>query len=294
MLDILTDSYKRSGGKRRIVEFDKNKGRKVVEYETYGPKAFASIRELPEDLRDRCLIIPIVRSKKNFLDPDNGGARWKAMRGKLYRLLIDQYGNADANYTALRIEYEKSGAMIGRELELWLPLETILHSVGHRDLVNEAKARFLSWYSFAEYEPSELEEAVVTIIREQFETELTEEITMSPKEIAERMGDTLFRSNDTPNQRATKVGWAIKKFNLASQKARSGKGQSYRFNKEKIETAYQNYFPSSDPTQPTPVPNTSIMPSLDSVQVPHAGDKGCTTDLHETDPTPPSYTDKSQ
>ena len=123
MLDILTDSYKRSGGKRRIVEFDKNKGRKVVEYEIYGPKAFASIRELPEDLRDRCLIIPIVRSKKNFRDPDNGGVRWKELRGSIYRLVIDQYGNADASYIALRIGYEKSAEMIGRELELWLPLE---------------------------------------------------------------------------------------------------------------------------------------------------------------------------
>ena len=292
MLDILTDSYKRSGGKRRIVEFDKNKGRKVVEYETYGPKAFASIRELPEDLRDRCLIIPIVRSKKNFLDPDNGGARWKALRGKLYRLVIDQYGNADANYTALRIGYEKSGDMIGRELELWLPLETILECVGHRDLVAEAKARFLSWYSFAEYEPSELEEAVIRILREQFDTENADEITVSPKDVAERIDPDCFRSNDTPNQRAVKVGWAIKKFNLASQKARVGKGQSYRFQKEKVEIAYWNYFSESDPTQPTSTSESSVLPPLDDVQGSSAGDGECTTDLHGAEPAPETYTEQ--
>jgi hypothetical protein len=39
--------------------------------ETYGPKAFASIRELPEDLRDRCLELPLIRSQRNFADPDD-------------------------------------------------------------------------------------------------------------------------------------------------------------------------------------------------------------------------------
>ena len=291
MLDILTDSYKRSGGKRRIVEFDKNKGRKVVEYETYGPKAFASIRELPEDLRDRCLIIPIVRSKKNFLDPDNGGAAWKTMRGGLYRLLIDQYGNVDASYITLRIGYDKSGIMVGRELELWLPLETILRCVGHQDLVAEAKARFLSWYAFAEYEPSEFEEAVILAIRGQFDIQEKDEITIGPKEIAECMDDGVFRSNDTPEQRAAKVGWAIKKFNLASQKTRSGKGQNYRFHKEKIETAYGNYFSTSDPAQPTSAPGTLAMPSLDDVQVQDAGDEAYRRDLHDEEPTPQTYTD---
>ena len=218
MLHILTDSYKRSGGKRRIIEFDKNKKRDIAEYETYGPKAFASIWELPGDLRDRNLIIPIGRSKKNFLDPDNGGVWWKEMRGKLYRLLIDQYSNVDARYTVLRYDYESNVTMVGRELELWLPLETILWCLGRQDLIKDAKARFLSWYAFAEDEPSELEEAVIEVILAQFEAEGLDEITLSPKDIVEKMGGGSFHQKDTPAQMAAKVGWAIKKFNLASQK----------------------------------------------------------------------------
>src|SRR5207247_1721896 len=59
-MDIIADSYKRSGGKRMFVTInEKSKTRSVVEQATYSPKAFASIRELPDDLRDRCLIIPL-------------------------------------------------------------------------------------------------------------------------------------------------------------------------------------------------------------------------------------------
>jgi hypothetical protein len=292
MVDILTDSYKRSGGKRRIIEFDKNKKRSTVEYETYGPKALAGIRELPEDLRDRNLFIPIMRSKKGFLDPDNGGVMWKEMRGKLYRHLIDQYGNVDAEYLSMRIGYERNGIMIGRELELWLPLETMLRCAGHGDLVQETQARFLSWYSLAAYEPSEFEEAVVLAIREQFDLHGEDEMTIGTKEIVERMNPDVFRLNDTPEQRAVKVGWTIKKFNLASKRTRTGKCQSYCFRRENVEKVYQSYFSASEPTQPTQAAETPVMPALDDVQVPSVGDEVCRTDLHEGKPTPETYITK--
>ncbi len=67
--EILTDSYKKDGGKRRVL--DMKNGRKQLEFETFSPKAFASTIELPEDLKDRCILIPLVRSSHIFPTPDD-------------------------------------------------------------------------------------------------------------------------------------------------------------------------------------------------------------------------------
>lgn len=290
LLDTLADSYKRSGGKRRIVEFDKNKQRGVAEYETYGPKAFASIRELPEDLRDRCLIIPILRSQKSFLDPDDDCDGWKIMRGKLYRFLIDQYTSVQNIYTVERIKYKHSGNMLGRQLELWLPLETIIRCTGHDSFVEEAKSRFLSWYGFAEYEPSEFEEAIIKTILAQFEAESVSEISLSPKEIAERIDSNYFRSTDTSVQMASKVGWAVKKFNIASQKTRSGKGNSYHFQKEKVEVIYKSYFSLFEPAQPTQITESQENTVMNEVYASSVGVNNDEDILHSGEPTLKTYT----
>ena len=101
-MDILADSYKKGGGKRRVVEFSKDKARSVTEFETYAPKAFASIKELPEDLRDRCIAMPLIRSQKNFPDPDDSIVDWREMRGKIYKYLIYDYGTIESTYSVNR------------------------------------------------------------------------------------------------------------------------------------------------------------------------------------------------
>ncbi len=252
LLDILTDSYKKTGGKRRVVNFDKAKSREVLEYETYGPKVFASIRELPEDLRDRCFIVPLVRSQKNFPDPDDENDNWREIRGKLYKLLITNYNLVADNYFVRKIEYKRQPDIAGRELELWLVIEIMLKSLGAQDEVELAKRRFLSQYGFSEYEPSEIEEEVVMSILGQFQENT--EVVLSPKEISESINPEAFLERDTPKQRAAKVGWAIKKFNLASEKKpRTKTGICYLFEKTKVENLYRTYFKTADePTPPTP------------------------------------------
>ncbi len=66
LIGLLADSYKKAGGKRRIV--DTSNGRCVMEFSTYGPKAFASTKDLDPDLRDRCIRIPMVRTRKLLPD----------------------------------------------------------------------------------------------------------------------------------------------------------------------------------------------------------------------------------
>ena len=45
LIGLLADSYKKAGGQRRVVEITKA-GRSVLEFSTYGPKAFASTKTL--------------------------------------------------------------------------------------------------------------------------------------------------------------------------------------------------------------------------------------------------------
>lgn len=255
LLNIFTDSYKRGGGKRSIIEFDQNKKRNIVEYETYGPKAFASIRELPEDLLDRCLIIPLMRSKRNFLDPDEDVESWSAQRSRLYKFLIGKYEDIVTDYSVQRIAYKLSGEIVGRSLELWLPFEVMLRCAGNLDAIPEAKKRFLARYNFAEWEPSELERAVVQVILEKFGPNETA-IMLSPTEVAELVDYSnvnIFDPKISGHQKSVKVGWLIKKFNIASEKKRSTGNNQYTFERPKVQRIFDSYFPTS-PTSDTPNP----------------------------------------
>ncbi len=245
LLDSLTDSYKRGGGKRRLLNMDKGK-RELVELEMYSPKAFASIRELPEDLRDRCLPIVLIKSQKNFRDPDDNSFDWSEMRGKLYRLLIDSYKLIGSHYAVAQVEYRQTAKISGRRLELWLPLEVILKCSGVGDkIIQEANTRFLNQYGFSEYEPSELDEAVIVALKDSFVA--IEEQVLSPKDIAYLIKPEIFMAIDDDKQKAKKVGWTINNYNLATDKLkRSKEGVRYLFQKSKVEQIYNSYFNSED------------------------------------------------
>lgn len=253
LLDILADSYKKGGGKRRIMNPDMRKGREVLEMDTYSPKAFASIRELPEDLRDRCLVIPIIRSRNNFPDPDDENDDWREIRGKIYCFTIANHGLVTSLYTAKKTQYRTHRELLGRELELWLPLEVIFTSVGASDeIVRESKSRFLSQYGLSVYEPSEFEDEVIRAVLAKFHDEETQ-VTLSAKAISEGMNEDAFMPQDSPRQRAAKVGWTLKKFNLFSEKKpRTKEGLSYLFEKPKVEKINGLYFETLAHAPPTP------------------------------------------
>ena len=97
----------------------------------------------------------------------------------------------------------------------------------------------------------------VIALMKQFENGASEAV-FSPQDIAELVPDDLFPASKTGAQRASSVGWVVKKFNLATDKlSRSGKGNRYRFEKTKVEKVCGRYFASS-PTSPT-----QALPSLD-------------------------------
>lgn len=252
LLDILADSYKFGGGKRRIINLDKKKSREILEFETYCPKVFASIIELPEDLRDRCLIVPLIRSRKNFPDPDDSNENWRDVRSRIYKSLVTNYEIVGSMYRVRKIYHRTKQEILGRSLELWLPFEVILECSGMQEMVKEALKRFSSQYGFSEYEPSELEEEVIKAVL--FQLQDKSEIILTPKEISELIDSELFTTGDTPKQKAAKVGWAIKKFNLTSEKkSRTKDGVRYLFQKGKVEGIFESYFKTlTEPASPTP------------------------------------------
>ena len=93
---------------------------------------------------------------------------------------------------------------------------------------------------------------------------------------------------------AAKVGWAIKKFNLASERMRSGKkGISYRFKKEKIEKVYLSYFPQYEPSQPSPGSETQENTGPNEMKAFSEGVEECRTDLHQESPSLQTYTENN-
>ena len=296
LLEILADSYKMSGGKRRVVVFGKDKSRSTQEFETYGPKVFASIKELPEDLRDRCLIVPLIRSQRNFPDPDDGNEDWREVRGQIYSFLLTDHNVISNRYNIKKTGYRMSREILGRSLELWLPFEVILEHVGLQEEIGEAKARFLSRYDFSEYEVSELEEVVVRTIMTQFGNE--EQVTLSPKDVARliendlEVGADIFKTGsnskiDSPKQRAADVGWAIKKFNLASEKLpRTKEGMRYVFRRDKVESIYKSYCKTEDDhTSLTPAESEQVNTKDIPVQESGVGEEAATDNIHQ-DHTP--------
>lgn len=253
LLDIFCDSYKFSGGKRRIISMDKARGgRDILEFETYSPKAFASTKELPEDLRDRCFILQLKRSSiNNFPDAGDRWIVWNTQRAKCYELLLAEHVTVDGEYLQRRSHYKTDTSIVGRKLELWLPLEVMLRLFGPSDKIDAIKRRFFVLYGSAEYEPGELEFAVIEFLQE----ELTgrEEMWFSPKEISENVPPTSFYENTkSGKQMASAIGWVIKKFDLASEKKHTRDGNSYLFRKDKVEKIYASYFKTaSDPASPS-------------------------------------------
>lgn len=256
LLDILTDSYKRGGGSVRKMVATKGKNWELSEFEAYSPKAFASISQLPEDLRDRCIVIPLIRSSKNYPSINEEDLVWKEIRNALYCFLVKSFQDIAGDYIVKGIEYKQSNDIFGRRLELWLPIETILRAVAvSEDEITTSKNRFLSRYEFASYQTSEIEVAVIETIILLMENKA--EMMLRPKEIASGIDLELFEEDDkfhsaSSKQRATIVGRAINKFNLASTKlGRDSQGERYLFQKEQLEKIHNGYFKGESPESDT-------------------------------------------
>ncbi len=252
LVEILTDSYKKEGGKRRIRFSEKRGGWKTIEQETYSPKAFASISDLSEDLADRCLTIPLIKSNRNFPEPSEENENWKEIRGNLYKIFLTQFSLLKSGYEVFKIHYRQNSEIIGRDLELWLPLETILKWNTEETELNQLRKRFRQLYGYTEYEPSELEKEAIGGVYNSFEEKIT--ILLRPQEIREKIDQDSWEDKClTPHQKDIKIGYIIKKFNLSSEKKTTNKGVAYLFEKEKVEKINSLYCKEGDNSSHSPL-----------------------------------------
>ncbi len=118
LIGLLADSYKKAGGQRRVIDTS-GKSRKVLEFSTYGPKSFASTKHLDPDLEDRCVRIPMTRTRKRLPDLEGWEPVWGELRDKMYRFTLAAFKEVVAHYQAI----PGDGTRIG---ELWRPMLAVL------------------------------------------------------------------------------------------------------------------------------------------------------------------------
>lgn len=232
ILGLLADSYTIGGGKRRIVHIS-NKTRRVMEFETYSPKAFAAIKDIDTDLKDRCILTPMIRAAKEYPYPEAHLPVWKDLRDKLYRLLLTRWASVAEIYKGT------GEGMSHRVRELWRPIETVLRLENvSPDEAEEIRAVFLDAMKETQTELSDWEldlfETLLFMLKEKKEDVFT------ASEIAKLM--TCDKGDVTEKSFTIWIGKALGQFSLYSEKAgRKNKQRAYRFNYETVENIFSRY-----------------------------------------------------
>jgi len=233
LLGILADSYTIGGGKRRVVSIT-NKSRRVLEFETYSPKAFASINEIDTDLKDRCIELNMVRAEREYSYPEAFLPIWPDLRDKLYRLLLTQWQE-------VKEIYQTAGQGVkARVRELWRPIDTILAlekvPEDERAAIREA---FLESMMETQTGLTDLEVALFESIKALLGESGEGILTVS--EIVDKMA--LPDTADFTRSKQTKwVGRTLGKLSLFTQrKGRVRNQHSYLFTLEHIENIFNRY-----------------------------------------------------
>jgi hypothetical protein len=163
LIGLLADSYKKAGGQRRVLDTS-GKTRKVLEFSTYGPKAFASTKNIDPDLRDRCIKIPMTRTRRRLPDLEGWEPVWKELKDKLYRFTLASFKNVRQNYEA----NPGDGTRIG---ELWRPLLALLLTLEiEGGEVEVIRTLFMEAAQEGRHEPTGWECTLLEVLREEAQT----------------------------------------------------------------------------------------------------------------------------
>lgn len=163
LIGLLADSYKKAGGQRRVVETTKA-GRSVLEFSTYGPKAFASTKPLDPDLADRCIRIPMTRTRRRLPDLEGWEPIWGELRDKLYRFTL-------ASFKSVRQHYEAGSGNGTRIGELWRPMLAVLLALGvEEEEIESIRSLFMEAAQEGRHEPTGWECTLLEVLREEAHT----------------------------------------------------------------------------------------------------------------------------
>jgi len=227
LLGILADSYTVGGGRRRIVVISSSGVRRVVEFETYGPKCFASTKDIDADLRDRCIEIVMVKANKEYPDPEKTLPLWAYLRDQLHRLLLTKWQEVRGLYPQAGLD------MIQRVRQLWKPLDTILMLENVDDDERASiKEYFLRSVDKTQAKVSDLQEQLVRAIWGLLGDSEQKDLTAS--EITEKMA-LPETEKFTKVKQAQWVGSVIRKLDLYNEKLKRDKDRRpYKFTRDKV------------------------------------------------------------
>lgn len=241
IIGILADSYNAMGGKRRIVSIE-NGTRKVLELETFCPKIFASVKEIDDDLRDRTILIQMIKSTRKFKKPNFSSDIWRKIRGELYKNFL-KHGSK------VYVNYRKFHSCSERSEEILQPLIFLMQYMGLPDYEIGNIAHFLRRsISFTQFEMAEDEKTLMEGILDSFGM-FSEEIRLTDKDIK----DILIKKNINKN-----IKWAIskmKQFSLIKDIIKEKEGTKgiryYLIDRETVENVYDRYFFTSSNDEAT-------------------------------------------
>jgi len=238
-VSFIADGYKRDSGKRRLINFNSGQ-RKVCEYETFCPKAFASWKELPEDLRDRVVEIPMLRTTLPLPDLDELSAQRTAeIRGWLYQHLLTQWP-----YVREAYEQTKEGTGLkGRIRELWRPLETIFRLAKiPENLFSDIKREYLNIVTENQIElPKRVKLLYSAILNIAGEEETIKTTATEIKEVMEEI-DVELAENVTPQW----IGRIIETNKVGRKlEERLNNKRLWRLDVKRIRKIFYAYYPNN-------------------------------------------------
>lgn len=250
MIGLLADGYKRAGGKRRVVEITAA-GRHVQEFSTYGPKAFASTKDLDPDLRDRCIRVSMVRTSKSLPDLEGWEPCWSEIRDGLFRFLLTSWPRVQAAYSRMAGDGTRS-------TELWRPIQAVMEALGVEvSEIEETKMFFLGATEGTRHELSPWEEALFDALL-QVAGDGFIEFKMTPEKIITAMA---IDAEKGPGPRW--VGGCLSQFSLYLEKQRPKEGRTrqtvYTFDPEHVRNMAKKYF------RDTPLNDVSLSPHDESL-----------------------------
>ena len=212
---LLNAGYKRGSPAIRIEGDD----RQVTEFEVYGPKMIASIREPEDVLKSRCITIHMLRTTtdKGRRVISEQGENWAGMRHGLYSLAL-------IHYAAIRDLYlEGAGAdgLNNRAAELWRPLLAIaafLDRQGAEGILT--LARDYAQHKVTQAEETNLDDWRVALLLALHQLTIEEGRTeVTPGEVREAMTDFLENGVEVSPQW---VGYRLKEFGFKRERTRRG------------------------------------------------------------------------
>ena len=297
LVGLLADGYKRSGGKRRVVEMTPH-GRSVQEFSTYGPKAFASTKDLDPDLRDRCIRVPMIRTSRKLPDLEGWEPIWAEIRDMIFRFLL-------IKWTAIRSAYNKISGDGSRNTELWRPIQAVLEGLAvDPEIIRETKEYFGKGTETTRHELTEWEERLFDVLVHRAELPGSPTFEMTTNEILSAMA---IEGERKPGPQW--VGTELTLFSLKQDSGRPNKGHGkkretiYTFNRDHVLSLAKKYFRNTPENNVSTCPQAEFINNYNEMEVTHIEitdtstivhpDHNESTSDHQTDLDRPGHVQKN-